>query len=230
MSTPCIRPEDFGDIDALPVDHPIRVHLAGCARCQSRWQAYRSFLKDGESRPRSRSEADADAALGAMIRTGFGPPETESESARRWIPGGWRSFFSSRPGRRLLILTPAAAALAVAIVMLATTHRAELPGPAFRGPESSAAVKIESAQTLPDGRIRLTWNAMAGADAYRVRVLDTALNPVFETTVEAETSAILHPSDLGAAARSGAGFVWRVTALREGEEIGVSGAGTLRIP
>ena len=230
MSTPCVRPEDFGDVDALPVDHPIRVHLAGCARCQSRWQAYRSFLQDAESGPRSRPEAEADTALNGMIRTEFGTPETEREPARRSGAGGWRSFFSSRPGRRFMILTPAAAVLAVAIVMLATSHRTGLPEPAFRGEGSSSTLTLESPRRLPDGGFRMAWSAIAGADAYRVRVLDTALNPVFETTVEAETSTILHPSDLGAAARSGAGFVWRVTALREGEEIGVSGAGTLRIP
>jgi len=230
MNTSCIRPEDFGDVDALPVDHPVRVHLTECPRCQARWKAYRSFLEDAESQPRSRPEGEADTVLGGMIRTEFGLPETESEPAPGVLPSGWRSFFSSRPGRRLLILTPSAAVLAVAIVMLATSHRTGLPEPAFRGSESSASLRLESPQVLPDGGIRLAWSAMAGADAYRVRVLDTALNPVLEITVAAETSAIVRPSEFGTAARSGARFVWRVTALREGEELGVSSAGTLRIP
>jgi len=222
MNTSCIRPEDFGDVDALPADHPTRVHLAACARCQARWRAYRSFLEDAEPQPRSRPEAEADTALNGMIRTEFGIPEAEREPARRSGAGGWR--------RRLLILTPSAAVLAVAIVMLATSHRTGIPEPAFRGEGPNSTLTLESPRRLPDGGFRVAWSAIAGADAYRVRVLDTALNPVFETTVGAETSAILHPSDLGASARPGTGFVWRVTALREGEEIGVSGAGTLRIP
>jgi hypothetical protein len=61
-------------------------------------------------------------------------------------------------------------------------------------------------------------------------VFDTALNTVLETTIATETTAIVRPSEFGTAARSGARFVWRVTALREGEELGASSAGTLRIP
>jgi hypothetical protein len=232
MNPSCIRPEEFGNIEALCADDPIRVHLAECPRCQARWKAYRAFLEDASSPARSADEAAAEAALGAMVRTEFGLPGAKQAVARepRSPHAGWRGWFSSRAGTRLLILTPSAALVAVAIVMLAANHR-PLPGePAFRGSESSAILRLESPQALPDGSIRLSWSAVAGADSYRIRVLDTALDPVLQVTVSGETSTVVRMADLGDAARSGARYLWRVTVLREGEEIGTSGVGTLPVP
>jgi hypothetical protein len=83
---------------------------------------------------------------------------------------------------------------------------------------------------LQDGRIRLSWSTVAGADSYRILVLDAALDPVLQVTVSGETSTIVQPADLGDGARSGARYLWRVTVLREGEEIGTSGVGTLQVP
>lgn len=229
MSTPCIRPEDFGIVDTLAADHPTRVHLADCTRCQARWKAYRLFLEDSESPPRSRPEVKADAVLDGVIRKQFGLSEAEARTRPIRFLSSLRSLLSSRWRIRVLILTPPAAVAAIVILMLATSHRTEPPEPAFRGIESGASLRLESPQALPDGHIRLTWSAMAGADAYRIRVLDTGLSPVLETVVPAETTAVIAPSDLGAEAGPGSRFLWRVTALREGEEIGVSGIGTLRI-
>jgi len=230
MSISCIRPEDFGTVATLADDHPIRAHLAVCPRCQACWKTYRAFLEDVESPPGSRQEFEADTVLDGVIRKQFGFPEVGRTPRRNLFPAGWWSPFTGRWRIRILILAPSTAAVAVLILLLATTHRTERPEPAFRGIESSASLRLESAQALPDGRIRLTWNAMAGADAYRICVLDTELSPVRESVVPADTTTVIAPSELGAAARSGSRFVWRVSALREGEEIGVSGVGTLRIP
>ncbi len=230
MNPSCIHPEDFGAVDGLPADDPIRVHLSECPRCQARWKAYRSFLEDASSPARSRAEADAEAALGAVVRAEFGIPDVKDTVGRRLqfaIRRGWLSF---HPRVRLLILTPSAALVAVAILMLATSHRPGPVVPAYRGSESGTELRLESPQVLPDGGVRLAWSAKAGADAYRVRVFDTAFNLVFETTVPTETSANVSLSALRAASRPDSGFVWRVTALREGEEIGGSGTGALRIP
>jgi hypothetical protein len=232
MNPSCIRPEEFGSIEALSADDPARMHLAECPRCQARWKAYRAFLEDANSPARSEDEAAAEAALGSMVRTEFGLLEEKETAGRRprFRRASWRGWLSSRARTRLLILTPSAALVAVAIVMLAANHQ-PLPGePAFRGSESSAILRLESPQTLPDGSIRLSWSAAAGADSYRIRVLDTALDPALQITVPGETSTIIRPADLGDAVRSGAQYLWRVTALRDGEELGTSGVGTLRIP
>ena len=223
MSGSCIRPEDLSDFDALPADDPIHAHLAHCPRCQARLQAYRSFLEDAASPARSRAESEADATLDGMIRSQFGLPGAESAPAR----GG---LFSARWRIRTLILAPAAVAAAVVILVLARHDRTEIPAPAYRGSESGAVVRLESVQELADGRIRLTWHALSGADAYQVRVLDTGLNPVLAPAVSADTTAVLGRSELGAAARSESRLLWRVTALQDGEEIGTSGVEILRLP
>jgi hypothetical protein len=230
MSGSCIRPEDLGDFDALPADDPIRAHLADCPRCQARLQAYRSFLGDAGSPARSRAESEADAALGGMIRRQFGLLGAESGPARGPSATGRRGLFSFRWRIRTLILAPSAIAAAVVILVLARHDRTEIPAPAYRGSESGAAVRVESMQELADGRIRLTWHALSGADAYQVRVLDTGLNPVLAPTVSADTTADLDRSELGAAARPGSRLLWRVTALQDGEEIGTSGVEILRLP
>jgi hypothetical protein len=230
MNPSCIRPEAFGDIETLPADHPVRAHLAKCPRCQAGWKAYRAFLEDASSPARSSAEAAAEAALGAMVRTEFGLHEAkESVTRGSWLTN-WRGWLSLRPRARWLILTPSATLVVVAIVMLAT-NRPSVPGePAFRGSESSATLRLDAPQALADGSLRLSWSAAAGADAYRIQVLDTALDPMLQVTVPGDTSAIVRPADLGDAVRSGARLLWRVTVLRDGEEIGGSSVGTLWIP
>jgi hypothetical protein len=230
MSGPCIRPEDLGALADLAPDDPIRAHLADCPRCQARWQAYRAFLEDAGSPPRSSTEVEAAEVLDGMIRQQFELHGGKGAPARSSPLTGRRRRFPFQWTRRDLILAPSLVAAAVVILLLATNHSAEGPAPAYRGSESSASLRLDPAQSLADGRIRLVWHTLPGADAYRVRVLDTGLNPVLETAVSADTTAVLRPSELGAAARPGSRFLWRVTALQTGEEVGTSGVETFRLP
>jgi hypothetical protein len=220
LSTSCIKPEDLGGVADLAPDHPVRLHLSSCARCQARWKAYLSFLADKDPIPGARDEA-AGEVLAGLIDLQFGT----AAPVRRVR----RSPFDRWKGR-FLILTPAAAVIVVALLILGHGERGRAPEQVLRGPETAAIFGLEIPVVQPDGRLRLAWRALAGADAYRVRVFNTGLDRVFESPAQSETTLVLTPSEFRPAGPPGSPLLWRVIALRRGEEMGMSDAGTLRMP
>ena len=219
MSATCIPPEELGSLEDLPADHPARAHLAGCASCQARWKAYRSFLEDDLSLPGAR-DAEAAAALDRLIRREFADPAKVRAGRSRAGTGRWRIRF----------LVPAlAAAAAVFAVLVVGKH--SRPGDAvLRGEAPGAAIRFEQPAPLPGGGLRLAWSSMPGADAYRVDFLDLALDPVGERPAGPDTSMVFHLADLARPVAPGTRILCRVIALRKGEEIGTSPPKALDIP
>jgi hypothetical protein len=230
MSNPCIRPEELGAVDALAPDDPVRIHLRDCPRCQAQYRAFQSFMKDVQPPPRTALEAEAEAKIAERTRRHFGLPYAERKSADGNRLGRWWNSLSRGARTRFLILTPTVAAAAVVVLLFATIHRPGDDARVLRGRESVATWNMEAAKVLPDGRIRLAWVGKPGADAYRVRVLDTALATLLEETVVGDTTVDIDLSVLGPAAEPGARFLWRVTALHGGENLAESGLGEFRIP
>jgi hypothetical protein len=230
MTRPCIPPEEMGSVGSLAEDHPIRVHLQECPRCQARLRMYESFLEDGSTSAQSPREAEADAVLTKLAQRHFGLPQVEPRYSGRSFPVHWWAVLSRGARARLLILTPAVAAAAILVAMLATNHRKGSDEPAYRGQASAFAWHVETTRVLPDGHVRLEWGGRPGADAYRVRVLDTALAPVFESAALPDTSVDIDPAVLGTKGRSGARFLWQVVASHQGEDTETSGFGQFRIP
>lgn len=220
MKTSCIDPPDFGTLLTLPEEHPARLHLAGCTRCQARWRTYRAFLDDRED-PAGSRVGEADAALMGTIRRQFGLPAQENR-ARGFLRGGWRW--------RILVLTPATVAAVVAFLAITRVmERGSRPRDALRG-SSVTALRLYSPRALTGGGIRLSWARFPGADTYRLSVFDPRLRPVLLKLDVPDTTLVLDPSELPSTGEAGSTFLWRISALREDEEIGTSEVAPLQVP
>jgi len=229
MTHPCIAPEQFEDVESLPDGHPARLHLRECARCRARHRAYRSFMEDARGAARNPQESDADSLRHERTLQHFGlsreVPDTDREPSGPW----WRTWMQSARARWLVVTPTVAAAAIVAALFVASRHPAD-ESHVYRGPVSAYSWGVEPATLLSDGGIRLTWRRRSGADAYSVRLLDTALATVYRTGDLADTTIVLDPGALGPAARSGAHLLWRVTAFRGGESLEETDPGILQLP
>jgi hypothetical protein len=230
MTDCCIRPEEMGDLEALASDHPVRLHLEKCPRCQAMFRTYRSFLEDADPAPRSELEARADAVLAEVTSRQFGLPPAERRSRGRSAARRWWQDLSRGTRARIMILTPVVATAAVVVMLLVTGQWPGRQEPVYRGPEPAASWRLEASRAAPEGPIRLRWAARPGADSYRVRLLDTSLTTVFESPALADTSTEVDPSAREIAAGHGDRLLWQVIALRQGEVLEESAFGVLQIP
>jgi hypothetical protein len=129
-----------------------------------------------------------------------------------------RGFFFGPAWRPTL-----AAACLAATLLLVLIPRVDGPGDGpsgvMRGTDPAAAgFLLDTLETLPSGGIRVTWSAFAGADAYRVEVLDSGLAVVHrQDAAEGGRVAQVAPDVLSAG--SGPFFV-RAVALAGGSEVG----------
>lgn len=200
MMNACIPIADLSVVAALPVGEPRRDHLDACPRCRARLEAYRAFMVADEP-----AGADADAAeriLAARLHQEIvGPP-------RRGVV---RRFPTSNLTTGLLAL---AAVLVLTLVVPRFLQVGDHPGadPVLRGDASSEVMTLRS--TAPgEGSWDLSWDAVQGADDYRVILLDEDLAEISRQRTGGATT--------WSSAKEGA-VLWRVEALRSGEPVAVS--------
>jgi hypothetical protein len=84
--------------------------------------------------------------------------------------------------------------------------------------------------TVGADAIRVTWTAMAGADAYQVRIYGPDLSEIYRHANVGETSAVIDRSVLPAGLPPTLDLTWRVYALAHGDVIEVSAPGSIRTP
>lgn len=118
----------------------------------------------------------------------------------------------ARPRPRWVV--PLLAAAAVALVAVALTLARREPEPQFRGPTNGEMVALvapwDGAEVEGSAGLRFAWHPVRGTRQYRVEVLDTSQNIVFEAEV-ADTEAVTER------AFPAGDYLWRVEArLRDG--------------
>jgi hypothetical protein len=215
----CVDVERIGSVLEYPADHPVRRHTEECPRCRSLVQSYQAFLEASpapgagvtEARPRldAAIRRGADAAFPAQARAPF-PMKSG---------GWWRAWVRPVP------------ALATALVVVAAAFlfwpRGE-PTSLLRESGQAADAWNLSVAAPTDGSVLLSWNEVAGADAYEVRIYGPELDELLRLPSTATSVAVgrsAFPADLPA----GADLTWVVTALRGGDVMQTSPPGSLRL-
>jgi hypothetical protein len=94
--------------------------------------------------------------------------------------------------------------------------------------------RIELALDAPrydsDGGVRLSWRGSPGSESYVVRFFSVGLEPIGEVPAGPESALNLSPSQLPQTFSRGESVLYRVVALRGGDELATSAAGTIRKP
>jgi hypothetical protein len=193
------------DIAALKADDPRMEHVTACPRCSALLASFRVFQAQLLELPpeklrefRSRFAA----ALGA---------ETARPQAR------WRNLFA-RPAWGW------AGLLLICIVAWRIWFHPgrEAAAPVLRGrADSSAVLTTQTPESMTGGHIRLSWSVHPDADAYRIVFLTPIGTEVAERQVTASPCTVAADS-LRALAPKAQRLIWRVAALRGGDEIAQS--------
>ncbi|MDH4036171.1 MAG: hypothetical protein OEX18_12960 [Candidatus Krumholzibacteria bacterium] len=224
MEMKCVDVEHIGNVLEYPEDHPVRRHVADCPRCRTLAENFRAFM---------RAETTADAGLdrarveldGAIARLAGRALPAASPAERGVKRMSWV--------RGLLRPMPALAAVAVVVAVAAVvlTRDRGFETPVLRTQDGAGTAWLLHEPALRrDGAIVLSWEAVAGADAYQVGVFGVVLESLATLGPVLETSVVLDRSALPADLPDNADLTWRVIALRAGAQVAVSEPRSVRMP
>ena len=197
MNSACLEPTD---LDRLGDSPDARTHAEECPRCHELLESYRSFMAT-ELKEGSNAE-DAELRLGDFLESLLAPrPKTRPRLLR---PVGWT----------------VAAAAAVTLFFVWPRGTELVDTPVLR--DQGATPLGLQAPVVLEGSWRLRWGAVDAADAYEVRLYTTGLDELRRIGPMTETEVLVDFPD-----EETATLLWRVIALRGGDEIERSAVGTL---
>lgn len=215
----CIEPDQIATVLALPPDDARRRHLEECPRCASRVLIYRRFLSD-TGVPGADPEA-ADQHLAAVVADAVRrPPRPETDGFLARLAGR----FAPRP------LLAAAAVLVVAATVLwwgPWRHDGTVLRSADGDFTGGQPVILSAPETLEDGGVRLSWHPLGEAGGYIIRFRNADLDEIGRFGPFPDTSWVLTPSVFPPDTPSP--VLWRVIAVKNGDEIGRSEPASLHI-
>lgn len=243
MTEPCLKLDELAGIADLPGDDPRRLHLEGCPRCTSLVAAYRDFMA-ATTTPAGADPRDAEARLAERLAREWGASAGDGNagaSAHEALPGdrggglrrrleAWWSLPALRPALAVAVI-----AIVAGGVFLVPALRSRLvETPVLRGGrpdslEAAVGFEVDPPRPGPAGT-ELSWGATAGAQRYQVILYSTDLVELSRLEPVAGTRLLLRRADLPAHVAPGTSLLWRVTALRGNEEVGLSSVGTVTAP
>lgn len=242
MKQSCFRIEELGEIARLDPNDPRLEHLKECAHCRALLASCREFHEPKEL-PEGLDIEDAERRLAVTFDRAI-----QGREGGREVVGAWED--ASRPqsprGSSLSCflrnlwrpaLRPAwGVGAAVAIIFLAV-HLID-----FRDGASDRIVPrieqdparlefiLHEPQPLEGGEVRLAWQPVEDADAYRVLFFDADLDELARLDTGSASTVALRPEDVGGLPVSGTKILWQVVALRSGDELTRSHPAGLRLP
>jgi len=78
--------------------------------------------------------------------------------------------------------------------------------------------------------VRIQWNSLLGAESYEVRFFSLDMHEVGRHFADRRNALVLDLQQVWQPVAPARALLWRVVALRDGDEIGASGVQTLRLP
>jgi len=217
MTDQCFELEEAAEILALPDGHPRRRHSEDCPRCHTVLLSYSAFI---DAPIAEESEADdAEARLSVFL-------ESTIEGTSAEAPGSVRGGEGILPRMmRGLFARPVLAAATLVIVAAGVMwwHPWTQDRPVLRSTspgETGRPLGLQPPQTVADGGVRLNWQPMDGADSYQERFYGNDLGEIARLDPVTGTTAVVLKSQLPPDTPST--VLWRVVALHNGDEIGVS--------
>jgi hypothetical protein len=241
----CVAEESLGEVLSLPEADPRRAHLDNCPRCRALVVGYRQFLEPAPAAAHSYGTAEethltafrerlaggaagSAAAAAAAAAAPVGAVDTSAETRMRETGGAswWSRIFA--PSMR-----PAWGLVAVAVLFgglwLGPKMRPQETEPVLRG-GTTAALAIGEEVILPDGGLRLSWQPHPEAEHYELRFYSTALAEISRRDVGTGPAATIAPADMPEAYRVGEVVLYRVVALKGGDDLESSAPGSLQRP
>ncbi len=219
METKCIDIERIAEVAELPADDPMRRHVEDCPRCRNIFRSYQKFLR-AEPVAGVGVEA-ARRKLDALISTKVGERSAASQRSSASFSSVLRGLMRPAP-----LVVAGAALVVVAVTVWQRSHGPE--GILLRDVPTSHTTGLPPADIRPDGSIRLTWPAVAGADAYQVRIYGPSFTEIYRHPDVTETSVVIDRSSLPADLPPQLDLMWRVYALQAGDVIEISDPGSIR--
>jgi hypothetical protein len=229
MKRKCIEIDKIASVLKLPADDERRQHLEQCPRCASRLLLYERYLS-GAVRPGADPE-DADLRLAAVMKSAIDRNDDDDDAPER---GG----FFARVAEVLAYAgaRPAWAAAAVIVVVVAAAALVWRPwspqDTVLRDgktpQEEVRQVLVDEVAVADEGAFLLSWRPFEGADGYAISVRTPELAEIARFGPVADTSFVLRRALLPLEAPSV--LLWRVVALRAGDEIGRSRPASLKLP
>ncbi len=226
--TRCIEPEELEETLALPEDDPRRGHLATCPKCRALVGSHALFLSaEGGDEPHVR-KADAQLTAFRERMLGLDPAGAAPAPARqaKSPPGPWWQALLA-PAARPAWAFAAIAVLAGAVVLW--NSRGPAPGtPTTLRGGTAEPMRLHPPDYRPDGGVEISWEPFAGADHYEVRFFSTALTELGRCPAVTSNSARITSSGLPRDSTHIGVVLYRVFALRGGDEVAQSPVGTLQ--
>jgi hypothetical protein len=225
MKEKCIKVNEIATILALDPEDPRRRHLDECPRCASRLLLYQRFLTAGEA-----SGADADAAdahLAEVMKSAIDRADISNE-----VPESNGLLERIVKGMFTRPVWATAAVVLVAAVALVWWQPWKEDGIVLRSDMASLPgaphLSLGPVEALADGGMRLTWTPVEGAEGYVIKIRTSDLAEIARFGPVADTSFVIYRSMLPPEAPPV--VLWRVVALRYGDEIGRSRPASLELP
>ncbi len=209
VNTDCPRIEELADIADLVADDPRRRHVEKCPRCRSRLSTCREFLAGRGECEAGQLDRALDSLGTDLDREIFGkdvrPVAPTSPPRLRW-----RSPF----------VRGGLAVAASILLFFALDGARETIGPgeirlrSDRPDPETGELVLEATLPLADGGLEFNWRPLAGADGYRLEILDARLEPLAALPVTPGHSLALSADQLREILPESCDFVWVVVALR----------------
>lgn len=223
MKDDCLPIETLERVAALPAGHADRAHLDACTKCQALLRMLREFTA-----PTPLDEADAgalEARLDAMVSDLVAADARSGEAPRAAAaPVGARIVEFPRPKHARRAWRPSvgfgsalAFAAGLAIVSAVAFFALRPAAPLMRGDESAAFHALAPAREA-DG-VRLAWTRCAGAEQYRVVLMDRRMGTLATRDAGTDTTLVLAHDALPEGVRAGETLGWQVEALSGGDVI-----------
>jgi len=217
----CYDSETIDEVLGLPEDDPRLRHVAECPRCGALLMSYQDFLD--KQRPSEVNEAEL-LEVNAKL-TEFLDRRVKRDTVGDGRVSWFEKLFGTLPART------AFAAAVIAFVAVGLYWWSPWQPPSDRVVRSATdKLELHAPEIVGDARVRLRWSPYPEATGYEVRMFTDALieiarlEPVDVTSVEVDLRE-LYPE-----VQRGSTLIWRVVALQDGDEIGISPSGSFETP
>lgn len=212
MASPeCLSAEQLEQVMEPGTPAPrLAAHLAECPRCQAELTLMKKFLGD----ERLEHEGAAVAWISAELERSL--PQITGRAAGRvgTVAGSWWSRWWSSTGGRVAVAASAVAVLALAAVVWMRPTEPVIVADAGK---HEVVMRAEGVTGLsPEGDLKtapveLTWEAAAGAAAYRVELMEVDESVLWSS--ESSGTRVAVPETVQRKMLPGKPMLWRVTAL-----------------
>ena len=224
MNDRCLNDDEVLALVRRPAGDPALAHVESCPRCRSRLRAYAAFqAAESDASPAETSAARVRLSQ-HIAHLAAGPrPEVRAPRSFRLVDG-LRALWA--PSLRPVVV--AATVVLVAGGGMLVLRVGGERSTTMRGNANSRGLFDVAEARAVGGGIELGWDAVPGAEGYRVRLLAPDLTELKTLTGTGEPRILIPTDSLPLSPDPSGRLAFRVTALRSGAPLASSRVGSFR--